>query len=177
MKEYVKVNKLFFAWQYEQEEEWLREMSNKGYEFVSWSIFTYKFRKIEPKDVIYKFDYSPWWCNDSDENTEFIKECGWELCETKCGWKFYRCDADKCVCEDIYSDKEGKLQIIKRFRRFLIVLTIIEAILLFLGFILPIIESKSLDVMNIILWIIIILEFSIININTYVAYKKKKKGL
>lgn len=176
MNERITVKKLFWAWNYEKEEKWLREMSNKGYEFNSWSIGKYRFTKKEPSDVIYKLDYNPKWCRNSSDYMEFIKECGWEFCDSMCGWNLYRCDADKCLSKEIYTGKD-KIKIIHRIGTFAMVLSVLEGVCFFMGFIKPMIEGRWPGMVYTILWSFLILEFLIIDINLYSAYRKKKKEL
>lgn len=176
MDERITIKRMFWAWNYEKEENWLREMSNKGYEFDSWSIGKYRFKKAEPKDVIYKLDYNPKWCIKSGGYMEFIKECGWEFCDSMCGWNLYKCDADNCLSEEIYTGKD-KIKIINRIGIFAVILSIFELFCFFMGFIMPIIEGRWPGIVYTILWSLLILEFLIIDINLYAAYRKKKKNL
>lgn len=178
MMKYFKFHKLFFAWEYEKEEEWLREMNKKGFEFVDYKLpCVYRFRSVEPKDVIYKLDYNPCWSKDGDNYLDFVEECGWHYCYNKLGWNYFKCDADKCISEELYSSPEDKVKVLSRIKRLIIVATIIESILLGITIFGKVVDKESFDKSFLILWALIILEFTVINIKLYSAYKKKKKGL
>lgn len=175
---YFRFFNMFLAWNYEKEEEWLREMSKKGFEFVDTKLLViYRFRSVEPKDVIYKLDYNPWWTKDGDSYLSFIEECGWTYSYSQLGWNYFKCDADKCLSEELYSSPEDKAKILGRLRKLTTVFTSIEAILLALTIVLKILDNEKFPIGFLIMWALIILEFTVINVKLYSAYKKKKKGL
>lgn len=171
--DYIGVWRVHWAWSYEKEEKWLREMSNKGYELVSNSIIYYKFKKIEPKDVVYKIDYN---LMIKDYNyEEFLLDCGWKKCCSCLGWEYYRCDADKCINQELYSDKEDSTKVINKIRRFMIALTLLEVFCIVFGFIIPIFSGEKLEWWAYLIYIFAVVEFSIINYKLYLAYKKRKR--
>lgn len=52
--------KFFSVPQWKKEEEYLREQHKNGWEFVALSgLCLYRFRRCEPKDVVYQLDYNP----------------------------------------------------------------------------------------------------------------------
>ena len=60
MKDIKTEIKFFSIPNWKKEENYLREQHKKGWEFVAVSsIGCYRFKKCEPKDVVYQLDYNP----------------------------------------------------------------------------------------------------------------------
>lgn len=114
-----KVFRLFLAWQDEKEEEWLREMSLKGWEFKRY-FFGYNFEKTEPKDVVYRLDYKSTFNNDFDEYLKIYQDAGWEHVAQGIRWNYFRTDVKDCVLPEIYSDNYSKIQKYKGLLRVLL---------------------------------------------------------
>ncbi len=109
-KETKRIFKAFFVWQDQNEEEWLREMANKGWMFKKYKLF-YVFEKSEPKDVVYKLDFKATKNNDLDEYKAIFRDAGWEHKGQFSNWHYFQTDAkDAAVTPDIYSDVESKIQ-------------------------------------------------------------------
>lgn len=108
-KETKRIFKAFFVWQDQNEEEWLREMANKGWMFKKYK-FYYVFEKSEPKDVIYKLDFKATKNNDLDEYKAIFRDAGWEHTGQFSSWHYFKTDAKDAVTPDIYSDVDSKIQ-------------------------------------------------------------------
>lgn len=143
-RRYKKIFKFIFAWQDEKEEEWLREMSLKGWKFKSFFWFRYKFEKTEPKDVIYKLDYKSTTNKDIDEYLKIYEDAGWEHVDEFAGWNYFRIDAKDCVLPDIYSDNASKAQKYKGLLKTLLIVLGINFINILNIILNPIYEDISL---------------------------------
>ena len=109
----MKVFKCFID--FTKEEKWLNEMSHKGYKFTNKSL-GYKFKRITPKDVIYKIDY-----RNFKSNKDFIDYCtlfedsGWKhIYGSKSSGKQYFEKTSPNSQEDIFSDNLSKASRYKR---------------------------------------------------------------
>lgn len=96
---------------YQKEEEWLNEMSKKGYGFISFSPLTYKFETCEPGKYIYRVELLNQLPThvESQNYFEFSKELGIEVVDTSFRWVFFR----KLASEgpfDIHTDSESKIK-------------------------------------------------------------------
>ena len=105
-----KVFKIFFAWQDEKEESWLRSMSKKGWALKDYKLLSYTFEKEQPEDYIYKLDYKSTKNDDLQEYIGLYKDAGWEHVAQYLGWHYFRTKASKECTQDIYSTEESKIQ-------------------------------------------------------------------
>ncbi|WP_442598394.1 DUF2812 domain-containing protein [Neobacillus sp. D3-1R] len=104
-----KVWKIFFAWQDNKEEEWLQEMTQKGWALKK-SRFVYTFEKIEPSNYVYKLDYKTTSNKDLEEYKAIFEDAGWEHVTQFGSWHYFRTKASNAETPDIYSDNESKIQ-------------------------------------------------------------------
>ncbi|MTI69296.1 MAG: DUF2812 domain-containing protein [Firmicutes bacterium] len=172
----MKLFKLFLAWQDEKEETWLREMAKKGWLLEKYSFPFYTFKKIKPKDYIYKLDFKTTFDNDLDEYKTLFKDFGWEHVTQCVKWHYFRTEADKCKLPDIYSDKNSKLQ------RHKVLFRILNIVLIFISFLAITVvfnnryDYIAMDILKIIYAVMIPL-FVYINIKVYIKIKKLKKNI
>lgn len=89
------IRKIFFVWQYEKEEQWLNEMSAKGWQLTTMStgkIGKYVFEKGAPNEYEYRLEFldkdasSP----ESDEYISFLKETNIEMIGACRNWIYIR---------------------------------------------------------------------------------------
>ena len=79
--------KWFWAWQDEAEEEWLREMSNKGWHLKHIGFPTiYTLESGEPVDYVYRLDYRSYWKMEKEDYLQLFRDSGWEYVEEMAGW-------------------------------------------------------------------------------------------
>lgn len=112
--------KLFFLWQDEQEEAWLRQMAQQGWHLSSVAPLVYTFVRGEPRDVVYRLDYLTV-KGDYEEYKQLFKDAGWELVGTMLSWQYFRKPASAKGPKEIYTDAESKVE---RYRRVLAYLVI-----------------------------------------------------
>jgi len=124
VKKFKKVFKVFWAWQEEAEETWLREMAQKGWFLTDYTFLVYTFVSGEPADYIYKLDYLGSGRRDLDEYLVIFADAGWEHVAQFIGWHYFRSPAETCTVPDIYSDNQSKIE---KYRRLLRVMTMLFA--------------------------------------------------
>lgn len=104
------ISKIFFAWQEEKKEKWLREMSNEGWHLNEVGFLNYQFVKGEPKDIIYKLDYKPFRSEKIDDYITLFEDSGWEHAGRFAGWYYFRAEANKDYNLELYSDNASKIK-------------------------------------------------------------------
>lgn len=113
MTELYKEIKLFTIFQYDLEEDYLREMAKKGYHFksVTFPCF-YSFEIGEPKDIVYRLDFKGEDYKKEEGYKLMLEESGWEYITEMAEFEYYRKDGDKENLE-LFSDKESRLDYLK----------------------------------------------------------------
>lgn len=119
--ELKKVIKLFTVDDFEKEEEYLREMSLKGWHVLSVTRpGVYTFVKGEQKEYFYKLDYKS---NQEDFETykQLFIDAGWEYVIEFNGlykgkWHYFRKEFIDGEIPDIFSDNESKIELYKRVK-------------------------------------------------------------
>ena len=114
----LKTHKLFLLTDYDLEENYLRDMSKNGWELTAPARYTQKFRRAEPKDVIYKIDF----LSDTSDIASYKKlyeDYGWEYLGIVNNFTYFRKDADGVNDEDmdIFSDNQSRFDMINRIFR------------------------------------------------------------
>lgn len=116
MSEKIKKIRFFNVFEYDLEEEYLREMHQKGYAYLNLSMIgVYEFNKTEPEDMIYKLDYPGNFRNqqDRDDYLQMFKDSGWEYLGQKYQYTYFRRKAIDGIELDIFSDNETRKQNLK----------------------------------------------------------------
>ncbi|GAB4481619.1 MAG: DUF2812 domain-containing protein [Anaerolineae bacterium] len=109
--------KVFWAWQDEQEEVWLREMANQGWHLSSVRLpGIYRFRRGEPRDVAYRLDFTTERKEKYQEYLQLFRDAGWEHVGKMGSWQYFRKAAAAGEEPQIYTDPESKIQ---KYRRLL----------------------------------------------------------
>ena len=93
--------KFFTLTEYEEEEQYLRNKHQQGYELVS--IFLpgiYTFRKCQPKDVVYRLDYHPNKDQEKNNYIQMFQDYGWEYIQDLNGYSYFRKEASKNNVEE-----------------------------------------------------------------------------
>lgn len=151
----------FWAWNDEEEEVWLREMSQKGWHFKSVSGFgNYTFEKGEPTDYVYRLDHfiDP---KNQDHYLQLFEDSGWDHMGEMGGWQYFRKEAGKGEDPVIYNDNDSKR---KKYGHIMLILVIFLP--LFLNIIMIISKAK-----NIFMQVITLLVFSLFAVYIYAMIK------
>ncbi|MFC1993430.1 DUF2812 domain-containing protein [Chloroflexota bacterium] len=108
--------KWFWPWQDEQEEAWLRSMSQKGWYLFSVGLpCIYRFRAGEPRDYVYRLDYQTFPKKDKKEYQQLFRDAGWEhIGEMSGGQQYFRKEVYEGETPDIFTDVESKVAKYKR---------------------------------------------------------------
>jgi hypothetical protein len=112
---------LFWAWEDEREEGWLREMSRKGFHLKAVGMpGSYTFTPGTPGDTVYRLDYFK---NRKDRAgyLQFFQDAGWIHIGEMSGWQYFRKEATDGEAPEIYSDNGSKAN---KYQRILLSLII-----------------------------------------------------
>ena len=101
---------------YEEEEIWLREQHNAGWELQrTVAPCFYIFESCQPQDVVYRLDFK-----NNTENSEYLqifKDYGWEYFNCCMGWLYFRKPASQMETEqdgEIFSDDLSRVEMISK---------------------------------------------------------------
>lgn len=126
--------KWFTIFEYEKEQDYLREMHKAGWKFVkSTGLGMYHFEKCLPQDVVYQLDYNKDGLAHKDEYLKMFDDCGWEYIQDYLGYSYFRkAVSDDGIAEEIFCDDESRLQMMQRVLkgRMLLLLIIFFLVLL-----------------------------------------------
>lgn len=119
--------KWFWAWQDEEEENWLRQMAQEGYHLVTPGLFgRYTFVQSEKQDMVYRLDFITGKRNE--KYFQLFRAAGWEHVGELSAWQYWRKPVQEGqVIPEIFTDNESKVQ---KYRRVLIFTLIFIPILL-----------------------------------------------
>jgi len=106
----------FTIFEYEKEQDYLREMHKSGWKFVKVKGFgTYCFEECLPQDVVYQLDYNKDGLSHKDEYLRMFEDCGWEYIQDYAGYSYFRKAVSKDgVAEEIFCDDESRFQMMQR---------------------------------------------------------------
>ncbi len=110
------VYKYFTIPQYQQEENYLSDMNEKGWKFthVTFPGF-YHFEKCEPKKITYRLDYNQEGIRNKAEYVRMFSDCGWEYICDFAGYSYFRKGSEVGEeREEIFCDDASRLDMMKR---------------------------------------------------------------
>ena len=176
--------KFFTISQYQQEEEYLCSMHEKGWKLTK-IIFPgfYHFEKCEPGKVSYRLDYNQEGLKNKTEYVQMFSDCGWDYLFDFAGYSYFCKEGDNDQAgEEIFCDDASRLDMMKRVFKG----RIIPLIVLFVCVVLPQLIANTLgygggsiiqDVMSIIFLLIAVLYLAIFSRMAYWFYQYEKKVL
>lgn len=108
--------KYFSIFNYEAEQEYLREQHKKGWKFVKVTgLGMYHFTECEPEDVIYQLDYNKEGIGHKEEYVKMFSDCGWEYIQDYAGYSYFRKPvAEMENDESIFCDESSRLAMMER---------------------------------------------------------------
>ena len=126
----IKKYKWFWAWQDEDEENWLSNMAVEGWHLKEFAVpGIYTFESGEPRRVHYRMDFIV--DRKGYQNyLQLFKDAGWEHLGEMGGWQYFRKDAEGSNSSEIYTDNNSKAQ---KYQRLLAFLTIFLPIYIMLA--------------------------------------------
>ena len=106
----------FTIFQYEKEQEYLREQHKHGWKFVKVNGFgMYHFEECQPEDVIYQLDYNQEGSAHKEEYIKMFADCGWDYIQEYAGYSYFRKSAkDMVEDESIFCDDSSRLAMMDR---------------------------------------------------------------
>ena len=106
--------KWFTIFEYEKEQDYLREMHKSGWKFIKVTgLGMYHFEKCTPQDVVYQLDYNQEGLAHKDEYLKMFEDCGWEYIQDFFGYSYFRkAVADNGSTEEIFCDDDSRFPII-----------------------------------------------------------------
>ena len=106
----------FTIFEYEKEQDYLRDMHKSGWKFVKVKgLGMYYFEKCIPQDVVYQLDYNKDGLAHKDEYLRMFGDCGWEYIQDYVGYSYFRKAVSRDgVAEEIFCDDESRFQMMQR---------------------------------------------------------------
>ncbi len=110
-----KVHKWIWAWNFDKEEKWLNEMSDKGWAMAGYSFCTYEFEKTDAERYTYRVELLKNGLNhpESQSYLEFLEETGVERVGSWGRWVYLRKNR-RLGSFELFSDYESKIAHLRR---------------------------------------------------------------
>ena len=108
--------KWFSIFDYDKEQDYLREMNKSGWKFIKVCGFgVYHFEECKPEDVVYQLDYNKEGLDHKEEYLKMYEDCGWEYIQDYAGYSYFRkAVSSDGVAEEIFCDDESRLEMMRR---------------------------------------------------------------
>ena len=106
----------FSIFNYEKEQEYLREQHKHGWRFVKVTgIGMYHFEECQPEEVIYQLDYNQEGASHREEYLKMFADCGWEYIQEYAGYSYFKKSVeDMNDEEEIFCDESSRLAMMER---------------------------------------------------------------
>lgn len=116
MEKTKKVLKIFTIFQYEEEQEYLRQMHKSGWKLVKVTgLGMYHFVACTPEDVVYQLDYNKDGIANKAEYVQMFADCNWEYLFDFVGYSYFRKPVSQMQGEEaIFCDAESRFDMMKR---------------------------------------------------------------
>lgn len=104
--------KLFWGYQDEKQEMWLRSMAQQGLHLVDINpLGGWTFRRGEPADIVYRIGA----LGDSRSPgfRQFVQDAGWTLAATTYGWQYWCAPAVAGKAPELYTDRAAQARRLK----------------------------------------------------------------
>jgi len=169
-----KVFRYFTIFEYEKEQNWLREMHREGWKFRKVTgLGMYHFDACEPEDVVYQLDYNKDGQAHREEYLQMFRDCGWEYVQDFVGYSYFRKPVTEGEEESIFCDEESRYEMMMRvFRSRGIPLLILFLLLVFL-FIMNLIGESGVAAF---IGVVILLYIAIFGsfVKSWLDYRKRR---
>ncbi|MGM9662128.1 MAG: DUF2812 domain-containing protein [Oscillospiraceae bacterium] len=109
------IHKVYWLWQFEDEEQWLNEMSAKGLHLTDVGLFRYVFEEGTPGAYQYRLEMLDHWPNhpESRKYIAFLEETGAEHVGSLKNWVYFRKRGEDGPF-DLYSDIDSRIRHLQR---------------------------------------------------------------
>lgn len=136
-KEIKNSHKVFMAWDYDKEEDYINNKSKEGWQLIKGGCFNSKYQKDISKRYIYKIDFNYKAISNSKSKQMYLdmfEADGWEyISSTFNGWSYFRKPYDENLKDEdyqIYSDSDSYSEMLNRWLRLGKVLRIIIGLMI-----------------------------------------------
>lgn len=121
------VYKLFWAWQFEQEEQWLKQCSSRGMQLSDVGFMRYTFEMDNPEIYNYRVELLNNWPThaESEAYIRFVEETGAEMVGSFMRWVYFR-KPKHLGNFDLFSDNESRIKHLNRVLTLFIPLFFLE---------------------------------------------------
>lgn len=108
--------KWFTIFEYEKEQDYLRNMHKSGWKFIKVKgLGMYHFKKCIPQDVVYQLDYNKEGLTHKEEYLKMFDDCGWEYIQDFVGYSYFRKEVSESgEADEIFCDEESRMQMMER---------------------------------------------------------------
>ena len=117
----IRVFKWYWAWQDDREEEWLGEMSRKGFHLQHPGAFgQYTFKQGALREFAYRLDF----VKNSKKNADYyqlFQDAGWEHVGEVGWWQYWRKEVVDGKVPEIFTDNASKILKYQRLIGFMVI--------------------------------------------------------
>ena len=108
--------KYFSIFNYEKEQDYLRDMHKHGWRFVKVSgLGVYIFEECKEQDVVYQLDYNQEGLSHKAEYIQMFNDCGWEYIQDYAGYCYFRKPSSEMNGdEEIFCDDTSRIAMMRR---------------------------------------------------------------
>ena len=119
--------RVFWIWQFDKEEKWLNEMSAKGLQLRSTTLFIYTFDVGLPSEYIYRLELldNRLPSSEKEKYIHFVEDTGAECATRWFNWIYFRKKATEGDF-DLFSDVDSRIKHINRVLRIAILVMILN---------------------------------------------------
>jgi len=114
--------RIYGAWAWKKEEEWLNRMASKGWLMTDVTFLVYTFRRVKPgTDWIYQLDYNELRGEDLEDYKEIFADAGWKYITNFASWHYFRANADEVSSPTIHTNNESRIKMLWKVMRLLLI--------------------------------------------------------
>ena len=121
------IRKLFWAWDFDKEEEWLENMARNGWVLDGVGFCTYHFIKTEPGEYSVRLQYLP----IAEENTDYtnlLEESGAERVGRMVQWVYYRKKTADGPFQ-LFSDLDSRIAHLEKIAKLMLIIAIMNLVI------------------------------------------------
>jgi hypothetical protein len=133
----IRKRKWFMAWQDQEEEAWLEEMSRQGFYLIRVDTFgRYTFKRDDPTAYAYRLDYQDALV-DEQHYLKIFNDSGWQRIATHGGWQYFRQEVREGKTPEIFTDADTKIKKYERIQTLLLAMLPLYTLVVVLHISLP----------------------------------------
>lgn len=166
--------KWYTIFEYEKEQDYLRNMHRSGWKLVKVKgLGVYSFEKCVPQDVVYQLDYNKEGLSHKDEYLKMFDDCGWEYIQNYGGYSYFRkAVATDGAAEEIFCDEESRLEMMRRVLKG----RMLPLLLIFFAALVPmfIINLSNHDYLNVVCIGSVLVLYTVVFVMCFVKFRRYK---